>query len=98
MPRLWVYIRTRDRNAQQFKSNERRLAPYPSRKSRQSVQGEHSSSLGDKVPLNGGYRELASGKEKSPKEELEMQIMRTETYEVTSQPRGLPKIPQRAML
>ena len=94
MPRLWAFIRTGDRNTQQVISNERRSTPYPPHWPRRSIHLKNFSSLGDKVPLNGDYRELQGGiKTKGQKDEVEMGILKTETYEVTNCMKGLPEIP-----
>ena len=84
MPRLWIYIRTGDRNGQRYTSSERRSAALSLRKPRPPVTVEHSTTS-DILPLKGRYQELQDGK-RTTTEELEMQIMKTETYEVTSQP------------
>ena len=96
MPRLWAYIWTRDREAQRhtYTSSELRLAPYSTRKARQPIRVEQSSSSGDNVPLKGDYSKLQGREKKSRQDELEMQILKTQTYEVTSQKtNGLPEIP-----
>ena len=86
MPRLWIYIRTGDRNGQRYTSSGRRSAALSSRKPRPPVTVEHSITS-DILPLKGRYQELQDGKKgRRTTEELEMQIMKTETYEVTSQP------------
>ena len=58
-----------------------------SRKPRPPATVEHSTTS-DILPLKGRYQELLDGKKgRRTPEELEMQIMKTETYEVTSQPK-----------
>ncbi len=90
MPRLWAFIRTGDRNAQQYISNKRRSASHPSRKTRQSIFVKQSSSPEDNIPLKGIYTELQSERRKKS---LGMQILKTEEYEVTSQIAALPAMP-----
>ena len=96
MPRLWVYIWARDREAQRntHTSSERRLARYSTRKQRQPIHLEQSSSSGDKVPLKGDYSKLQARERNCRQDELGMQILKTETYEVTSQKtNSLPERP-----
>ena len=93
MPRLWIYIRTGDRNGERYSSGEQSSAPLSSRIQRQPVNVENSHTSDDIVPLNGRYHELHNGKKGRQTEELEMQILKTETYEVTSQLREMPQIP-----
>ena len=96
MPRLWVYLWTRERNAQRgtHTSNERRLAPYRIRRPRQLISEEHWSSSGDNLPLKGDYSKLQGREKESRQDELEMQILKTETYEVIShKTEGLPEKP-----
>ena len=84
MPRSWVFVRTGDRNA--LSTNKRSAPPYStSRKQRRPIQLEPSRWAGDTATLNGGYKELRTGKNKVRREEdLELQILKAETYKVTS--------------
>ena len=93
MPRLWAFIRTGDRNAQQYMSNERRSASHAPRKTQQSIHVKQSSSPEDNIPLKGSYTELQSSAEELRKKSLGMQILKTEEYEVTSQTAALPAMP-----
>ena len=93
MPRLWAFIRTGDRNAQKYTSNERRSASHPPRNTRQSIHITHSSSPEDNIPLKGSYTEIQSSAEERRKKSLGMQILKTEEYEVTSQISALPAMP-----
>lgn len=93
MPRLWAFIRTGDRNAQQYISNERRSTSYVPRKTRQSIHVKQSSSPEDNIPLKRSYTELQSSAKEHRKEGLGMQILKTEEYEVTSQIVALPAMP-----
>ena len=96
MPRLWVYLWTRERYAQRgtHTSNERRLAPYWIRRPRQLISEEQWSSSGDNLPLKGDYSKLQGREKESRQDELEMQILKTETYEVIShKTEGLPEKP-----
>jgi len=92
MPRLWIYLRTGDRTAQRISSSERRSAPYSSRKPRQPMNSDNTPTSDDNIPLKGGYKELQDGKKGRRKEELEMQILKTETYEVSSRIKDTPGV------
>ena len=97
MPRLWVFIWTRDREAQRHthKSSERRLARYSTRKQRQPIHVEESSLSGANVAPKGDYGKLQDRGNNCRQDELGMQIMKTQTYEVTSQKiNGLPEPPE----
>ena len=86
MPRLWVYIWTRDREAQRH-THTGSEPRYSTRKQRQPIHVEESSSSGD-------YSKLQDREKNRRRDELEMQILKTQTYEVTSQKtNGLPEIP-----
>ena len=86
MPRLWVYLRTGDRNAQRGASSKQHSIPYSSRKPQQPMNVQSSPSSRDDMPLRREYGELQDGGIDFQKDELEMQILKTETYEVMSQP------------
>ena len=90
LPRFWAYIRTGERNPQKHANNQRRPAPYPSRKPRHLDHVEAPSSSDDIVPLKRGAMGLHDGSRKDREDMFEMQIMKTETYEVTTQINDLP--------
>lgn len=90
MPRLWTFVRTGDRNAL---SNERRSTPHWPRKPRQQNHVVPTSLPGDDMPPKRAYMELRRWKSKSRKDELETQITRTDSYEVTSQKQDSSEFP-----
>ncbi|MDI1484977.1 MAG: hypothetical protein OHK93_000111 [Ramalina farinacea] len=85
MPRLWKFIRTGDRNSQRCPGSERRLYhPSWSRKLGRPINAKEPITSTDAIPLGASYWVLQDKKKAHPSGELEMQIMRTDSYEVTN--------------
>lgn len=89
MPRLWKYIRTGDRNVERFAGADRRTHRRWSRKLGQPMNVKKSITSSDAIPLGASYGELQDKKVR-PSGELEMQIMRTDSFEVTNR-MGTPR-------
>ena len=103
LPRLWKYVRTGSRDGTEDSHKARQRAPYSPQKQRQPFHAAHISASGGEQPLKRGYKDLNSSKRGSQLEEMEMAILKTDTFEVSDHMGSIPDInevrrPQQATL